>query len=136
MQINLTARSDDITQPMKDYALKKADKLDKYFGRVNSIEVVLDSEKERWNAEIIVSAPQKNRLVASEETDDIYAAIDQVVDKMERQLKKVSGKLKQHHSEAKVIAMQAPLPDDEEEEEETYQDVVDKTDFTKKEKEK
>ncbi|RME02971.1 MAG: ribosome-associated translation inhibitor RaiA [Planctomycetota bacterium] len=132
MNINLAAKSESVTKLMKDYAFNKVGKLEKYFDRLLSVDVVLDAEKERKIAEIIVSAPKGHRFVVKEVQDDMYAAIDQAVDKMEIQLTKFKKKLQSHRTAGRgEIFMEAA--GGEEPEEETYQEVVDKTEFPRKE---
>jgi putative sigma-54 modulation protein len=78
---------------MKEYALKKASKLERFFDRINKIQVTLDVEGERQTAEMIVSATKGSTLIAEVASPDMYAAIDSVVGKLERQLTRHKEKL-------------------------------------------
>jgi len=87
----------DVTPAMKDYAFEKADKLARYFGAKEAV-VTLKIERDRQIAELIVYAPRRHTLIAEAVHEDMYAAIDVVTDKMERQLKKLKEKWSDHHA--------------------------------------
>lgn len=89
MNVVVSSRHMDITPALKSFAEEKANKLTKYYDRIQEIEVVLDAGKEAKNqshVEIIVNAEHRNMFVAHHDDDDAYAAIDACVDKLERQL--------------------------------------------------
>lgn len=93
--ISVTFRHLEATAALRDYAVEKASKIRSYFGEPNEITIVLSSEKHRYTAEIMLKA---GRITAnaSEETDDLYSAVDLAVDKVDRQIKKHKEKLKHH----------------------------------------
>jgi putative sigma-54 modulation protein len=93
--VSVTFRHLAATPALKAYAEEKAAKINKYFGGLNEINVVLSLEKHRYTAEITLKAG-RTTLNAREETSDMYSAIDLVVDKINRQIKKYKGKLKDH----------------------------------------
>jgi putative sigma-54 modulation protein len=76
----------DVTAPLKTYAEDKANKLNKYFDRIQEIEVVIDAGKDNSRVEMIVNAEHKATFVAQHAQGDAYACIDQCVHKLERQL--------------------------------------------------
>ena len=86
MQITFSTRHMDVTPPLKGYAEQKASKLDKYYDRIQSVEVVLENAKDRMKAEFRVHADHNHVFVSNHEEADAYAAIDGSVHKMERQL--------------------------------------------------
>lgn len=88
MDIEITARHVSITDAVKDHARSKLSKVEVEFPRIDSIHVILDAEKYRYTAEIIVQAKKFLRLEAKETTDDMYAAIDTAVDRIEKRLRK------------------------------------------------
>jgi len=92
MQIDITFKNMDSTDALKDYASKRLSKLDKYIDRPTEVHIVLSVEKRRHKADVTVSADGVV-INAVEITEDMYAAIDMVMDKLERQLKKYKGKL-------------------------------------------
>jgi putative sigma-54 modulation protein len=86
VQIVFSGRHADITESMRTYAEEKAQKLLKYYDKIQEIEVVADRESALYRVEIIVNAEHKNMFVASETDEDFYAATDLMVDKISRQL--------------------------------------------------
>jgi putative sigma-54 modulation protein len=84
--VTVSARHMDVTLPLKNYAEEKANKLTKYFDRIQEIEVVLDAHKDSARCEMIVNAEHKNTFVAQHDQGDAYACIDGCVHKLERQL--------------------------------------------------
>jgi putative sigma-54 modulation protein len=76
----------DVTPPLKAYAEQKVGKLTKYYDRIQEIEVVIEAGKDASRVEIIVNAERKKMFIAHHDDGDAYAAIDQCVDKIERQL--------------------------------------------------
>ena len=96
MQLNLTGHHVDLTEPMRDYVNSKMERLERHFDHVTDVHVVLSVEKTRHKAEatMIVSG---GKLFADSVEADMYAAIDALVDKLDRQVKKHKEKLTDHH---------------------------------------
>jgi putative sigma-54 modulation protein len=76
----------DVTSPLKSYAEGKANKLTKYYDRIQEIEVVFDAAKDAMTVEMIVNAEHKNMFIARHTDGDAYACVDGCMDKLERQL--------------------------------------------------
>ncbi len=96
MQINVTGRHVDITDSLKSYVENKFQRLERHFEHINNTHVILSVEKERQKAEATVHVNRGN-LFADNEQGDMYAAIDGLIDKLDRQLKKHKEKLTDHH---------------------------------------
>ena len=96
MQINVTGRHIEITDSLKSYVESKFEKLERHFEHITNTHVILSVEKERQKAEATVHVNRGN-LFADNEQEDMYAAIDGLVDKLDRQLKKHKEKLTDHH---------------------------------------
>jgi putative sigma-54 modulation protein len=96
MQINLTGHHLDITTALRNYVNDKFGRLQRHFDNVIDAHVILTVEKLRHKAEaaMIVSG---SRLFADDVKEDMYAAIDGLVDKLDRQIVKHKEKLKDHH---------------------------------------
>ena len=86
MIVTVTSRHMDVSPALRTYAEQKADKLNKYYDRIQEIEVVFDTGKDAMSVEFIVNAEHKNMFVARHEDGDAYACIDACFDKLERQL--------------------------------------------------
>ncbi|MBI4616592.1 MAG: ribosome-associated translation inhibitor RaiA [Planctomycetes bacterium] len=128
MEIHVTARSEDVTKSMKDYANQKVQKLEKYFGQIHGIDIFLSRDHDGFVAEVKVAAGRGGRkLVGKEKKEDMIAAIDLVLDKMERQLTKLKEKVKKHKASgtAAVSASEvANAPEPSDEPGETYEDII------------
>ena len=92
MQISIEGHHVDLTESMQDYIQSKMAKIERHFDQVVDIRVVLSVEKLRQKVEATVHVAGNN-LHAHEENQDMYAAIDLLVDKLDRQVKKHKEKL-------------------------------------------
>ncbi|MEE4362011.1 MAG: ribosome-associated translation inhibitor RaiA [Pseudomonadales bacterium] len=100
MQINVTGHHLDITDSIRSYVLEKFDRLERHFEHITNIHVILEIEKNRQKAEATIHV-KGGELFADAESEDLYAAIDALVDKLDRQILK--------HKE-KVIDRQRAVP--------------------------
>ncbi len=91
MQIAVTFRHREPDEGVKDYVKEKVEKLEKYLENPREIHVVLSSEKFRQIAEITIISDGVT-LNSQGRDSDLYAAIDQMVEKMERQVRERRGK--------------------------------------------
>lgn len=96
MQISITGHHIDVTAPLKNYVTDKFARLERHFENVTNVHVVLSVEKLRQSAEATIHVSGGN-LFADSEADDMYAAIDSLVDKLDRQLKRHKEKTTDHH---------------------------------------
>ena len=94
MEIIIHARHLDATEAIKSYIKKKASKFTKYSSKINKIQFTLKVEGTNNIVEAICSATRAT-LVAETANSDMYAAIDLVIDKLEKQIIKQKEKLKQ-----------------------------------------
>ncbi len=97
MQVIIRGHGMDVTAPLRDYAEKKVSKLDEFFGNIQKAEVTLEVRKienqfRNQVAEITVWTAGKI-IRATDGASDMYAAIDQVFQKLEKQLEKHKEKL-------------------------------------------
>ena len=95
MEINFTGHQMEITPALKTFTQEKFDKLGKHFDKITAINVVFEVEKLRQKAEATILIA-KAELHASSESDDMYAAIDILADKLDRQLIKHKEKIRDH----------------------------------------
>jgi len=97
MQISVTFRHMDSNDGMKEYARQKLMKIRKYMEPPAEIHVVLSVEKFRNIAEVTIKGEGVS-INGEERSDDMYSAIDNVMDKIGRQIKKRRGKIRRHKS--------------------------------------
>jgi putative sigma-54 modulation protein len=86
MQIAVTFRHMDVSEGVRGYVKEKVEKLEKYIENPQEVHVVLSVEKFRQIAEITIVSDGMT-LNSQGRDNDLYAAIDQMVDKMERQIR-------------------------------------------------
>jgi len=107
MQINLTGHHVEITDSLRDYVNEKIGRLEKHFEKVSNTHVILSVENVRHKAEATVNM-SGNSIFAESTADDMYASIDALVDKLDRQVKKHKEKLTNHHRKSKPILEEEP----------------------------
>ena len=95
MQLSLSGHHVEITDSMRNYVNGKVEKLDRHFDQALDIHIVLTVEKLRHKAEATLHVSGGN-LHADDVQGDMYAAIDGLVDKLDRQGKKHKEKVKNH----------------------------------------
>ncbi len=95
MQINLTGHHVDITDSLREYVDSKFTKLERHFDHINNVHVILNVEKLSQKAEATVHLTG-GEVFATSEHNDMYAAIDSLIDKLDRQVIKHKEKIKRH----------------------------------------
>ena len=97
MQINITGHHVEVTPALRAYATEKMQKLSRHFDQVTSINVILNVEKLQQQAEATVKDAGRT-LFATASDMDMYASIDGLVDKLDRQVRRYKERLTNHHS--------------------------------------
>lgn len=95
MQLNLTGRHVELTDSLRDYINTKFAKLERHSDHINNVHVILDVEKLNQKAEATIHVSGAE-LFAPTEHQDMYAAIDSLIDKLDRQVIKHKEKLARH----------------------------------------
>ena len=94
MQITISGRHMGISDSLKSYCRRKSERLLRFFDRIQSIEVILDGSNGQHFAEMIVHSVGTAPFVAREQHEDAYAAVDLMLDKVERQIRRHKEKLR------------------------------------------
>lgn len=103
MNLNITGHHVEVTPAIRDYVTDKLGRVTRHFDHVIDVSVILSVEKLVQKAEVTVHVSGKDIHV--EATDaDMYAAIDSLVDKLDRQVLKHKEKHGNHHSDVKRSA--------------------------------
>jgi putative sigma-54 modulation protein len=96
MEIQITSRhTNKASQTLQDAITAELQKMEKYFDKITSCHVILDSENVDKTVEITMNA-LGHQLVATAKAENIGKAIDEALEKTERQLKKLNEKIKNH----------------------------------------
>ncbi len=100
MEITVTGRHLEVTPAIRDYASRKLDHIGIDFPRILSAHYILEVDKFRQIAELVLQCGNHITIEAREVNEDLYAAIDRVVDKAERRMRKFKTKLQNHRPRA------------------------------------
>ena len=96
MQLNLTGHHIENTDALRQYVQKKLERVERHFDKLSNTHVILTVENVRHKAEATVNMSGNNIFAESTE-DDMYAAIDSLMDKLDRQVTKHKQKITNHH---------------------------------------
>jgi putative sigma-54 modulation protein len=97
LPITVTGRHLTVTDAIKDYAVKKIQSLHLDYPRIIEAQVILDIQKYRHLAEVILHCCNHITIEASADTDDMYASIDEVITKIARQMRKYKTRIMRQH---------------------------------------
>ena len=87
MQLNISGHHVDLTPALKEYVHEKFERLERHFDHISNCQVTLEVEKQRQMAEATMHVIG-GEIHAKAENSDMYAAIDALVDKLDRQILK------------------------------------------------
>lgn len=106
MQISITGRHMELTEALQAHARDRLEKIISEFPRLLSAHMVLAVEKYRHTAELGLRGMYRTDIDASEESSDMYASIDGVVDKALKQLRRLRDKTADHKSKESLAAVE------------------------------
>lgn len=92
MDINITARNLELDAALKAHINKRLGKLERLYRRIYKCDVILEEEKRMKNVEVILFL-RRNRLVAKGSSPDIYASIDNAVEIMKKQVRRLKDRV-------------------------------------------
>lgn len=95
MQVNITGHHIDLTDALRSYVSEKLEKIERHFDHVTNVHVILTVNKQSQIAEATVHASGAD-LFAQHDSEDMYASIDGLVDKLDRQIIKHKEKIGNH----------------------------------------
>ncbi len=95
MEIQITSRHNKASQKLQDNITAELKKMERFYDKITSCRVVLDSEHVDKIVEISMTT-QGHQLIATAKADNLGKAIDSALAKTERQLKKLNQKIKSH----------------------------------------
>ena len=110
MNINLTGRQLEITPAIRDYVISKLSRVARHFDRVIDIDVILSVEKLKQKAEANVRVRGKDIFVEAN-SDDMYASIDSLVDKLDRQILRYKEKNESYRADVALKDQEMEQPE-------------------------
>ncbi|MCE2983371.1 MAG: ribosome-associated translation inhibitor RaiA, partial [Parachlamydia sp.] len=100
--ISVTGRHVQVTDSMKDYAIEKVSKIERFMNRIIDVNIIMDIQKLDHRAEIILKAGH-TKITSQAVTQDMYASIDRAVAKLEAQIRRYKSKIQDHHAKSRAI---------------------------------
>ncbi len=97
MQLNVSGHHVEVTESLRGYVQTRIEKIERHFDLVSDVHCILTVEKLRHKAEATVNV-NGGTIYADAIEEDMYAAIDGLVDKLDRRVKKHKEKLVDHHA--------------------------------------
>lgn len=94
MNIVVEARHMDVTESIRHYVESKAAKLQRFYDRLQSIEVILDTEADHAVVEIVATAKKKRTFVATQKAPDMYTCVDRCLSKIQEQVRRHKDKVR------------------------------------------
>lgn len=96
MNLQISGHHVEVTPAMRQYVENKLEPVVRHFEGVTGVTVILSVEKLKQKAEVTLHVPGKD-IYAEESGDDLYAGIDLLFDKLDRQVQKYKQKMQDHH---------------------------------------
>ena len=97
MNLNISGHHLSLTPALKEYVASKLKRVERHFDHLINADIILSVEKVRHKAEATIHARGID-LHAEEICEDMYAAIDGMVDKLDQQTRKLKDKVRDHHA--------------------------------------
>jgi len=98
VQLSISTRHGHLSDPTQSKLKAKADKLNRFFERLSSIEMTIDlSDQQLPKVDVKVSAEHKHDFVAHSEAENLHGAVDDALHKIEQQLRKYKKRVQQRH---------------------------------------
>lgn len=95
--IHIMGRHIEVTDPMKDYAIEKLTKIERFGGKVIDATIVMDIQKHIHTVDFIINV-NNIKIKVSGSTRDMYSAIDQAIDRLVGKLSRYLEKIHEHHN--------------------------------------
>lgn len=96
MNLQISGHHIEVTPALREYVENRLDPVVRHFDRVTGVTVILSVEKLQQKAEVTLHVPGKDIFVENS-AEDLYAAIDVLFDKLDRQVQKYKQKVQDHH---------------------------------------
>lgn len=119
MQISISGHHVSITDAIEQHIHEKLAKVERHFDHINSLQVILSLDnhhsetthkgQNNHKAEAILRVPG-NEIFASSQADDMYQSISQMADRLDKQIRRYSKKLKNHKADSLSTSMSQEMP--------------------------
>jgi putative sigma-54 modulation protein len=114
VQIRIATRHGNLSEATQDRIKKKAEKLSRLFDRLTEIEVIVDLKDEAApRVDIKCAAEHKHDFVAHENSENLMAAVDAAVQKLEQQVRRYKERVQQRHRNPEARRLDKEPDEDE-----------------------
>ncbi|OEF97802.1 ribosome hibernation-promoting factor, HPF/YfiA family [Desulfuribacillus alkaliarsenatis] len=121
MKYNLRGHNIEVTESLREYVEKKLSRIEKYFDELPATDVQVTLRVLKSDHTIEVTLPLNGMMLRAEETsDDMYASIDLVVEKLERQIRKYKTRVNRKYENQGIRTLFKELANNQEEKEEDF----------------
>jgi putative sigma-54 modulation protein len=96
MEITFTGHQLEVTPALKEFTRDKFEKIIRHYDRINSINVTFNVDKLQHTVEATISVPQQSIHASSESFESMYVAIDKLIEKLDKQIKRHKEKKTDH----------------------------------------
>jgi putative sigma-54 modulation protein len=100
----------DVTDAMREYVESKVAKLPRYYDSIQTVETILEMEADHAVVEMVVTARRKATFVATHREEDLYASVDQCLQKISEQLRRHKDKVRDRQGPPRSESPEAGLP--------------------------
>ena len=100
MQISISGRHLHLSDDVQDYARSKVSKLEHFFNKIQTVDIVIAKEGLNYTVEIIVSPDHHESFIGRDSGPEVQACIDLSMDKLERQITRYKEKIRTHKHQA------------------------------------
>jgi putative sigma-54 modulation protein len=103
MEVQITFRHSKPSDSLKESIKNEIEKLQRFYDRITSAHVIMDTESVNKTAEIVVNL-YDHTVKGTAKAENVGKALDSAVERVERQLKKINAKMKSHKGEKNLVA--------------------------------
>lgn len=103
MQVIIATRHGDVSDRMEEQIREQMKRLSRFESRVSRVEVTLNREKNRWEVEGLAHVDRAEPVHAHAEGDDVQTVVDQMLDRLTRQLKRLRERHRDHRGPTKGV---------------------------------
>jgi putative sigma-54 modulation protein len=128
MDIITTARQIELSPEIRAHAEKRLRKLERYVGDIQEVHLRINKEKYRHVAEVTLRANGSD-IISRDESSDLLTSIDCVVDRVERQVKKLRARMKDHGKSRRQSTRRSIAPAEEQYDEEPMEEFEEDESF-------
>ncbi|MAZ78141.1 MAG: ribosomal subunit interface protein [Legionellaceae bacterium] len=96
MNINISGQNIEVTDALRELTMTKFEKITRHFDHITNVHVIFNAKKMEHTVEATLHVPGEE-IFAKATEDDMYKALDEMINKLDRQVRKYKSKVTDHH---------------------------------------